>query len=505
MPNLPIYSIASALAQFNIHIAEIASNGLVNDSREVTTDSVFCAISGSLEDGRQYIDSALEQGAVLVIGQCHSVQQHGNIIERVIDGNKIDVIQFFELDKHLISLAQHYYGYPHRSMNMIGVTGTNGKTSTTQILANCFDALSYPSAVIGTTGAGRIGALTPIKNTTPGPTELSALLAKFKQQDIKHVVMEVSSHALDQHRVSPEMMDIAVFTNLSRDHLDYHGSMEAYASAKFKLFIKNPAQYAVVNGDDEYAKAWLNDNNTLEKLTVFGRDESISSYRTYVRAADIVHGQTGLQFTLETEQGSFQVKSKLIGDFNAENLLAAIAVLRASGITLNDIVDVLPNITPCDGRMETFDGETLATCIVDYAHTPDALENALKACRQHCQGELWLVFGCGGDRDQGKRALMGDIAEQFADHLVVTNDNPRNEAPELIVNDILSGCKQPEKITVMLDRAQAVKATLANANEKDMVLLAGKGHEDTIQIGNEIIEYSERKLVKSIYKQGASA
>ncbi len=499
------YSIADALALFDINVPDVESSALVNDSRLVGEHAIFCAVMGSQADGRQYIDLAIGAGAPMVIAQCHSAAQHGNVIERVGQNGKVSIVQFFELDKHLSTLAQCYYGYPHHALKMVGITGTNGKTSTSQMVANCFSALSQQSAVIGTIGAGQIGALIPTVNTTPGPTELNALLAKFVQEGTKVVAMEVSSHALDQHRVSPEMMDIAVFTNLSRDHLDYHNTMDEYAKAKFKLFTGTKSQVAVINGDDAFGNSWLTQLNDQQDVIAFGRTDRIAHYARYVKAKNVTCTTHGLSFTLETEKASFEVTSKLMGDFNVDNLLAATGVLRAADIAVEDIVRILPNIQACDGRMEAFSLTDKATCVVDYAHTPDALENALKACRQHCEGKLWVVFGCGGDRDQGKRALMGEIAERLANHVVLTNDNPRNEAPEMIVSNILSGCQHPEKITVILDRSQAVTSTLANAAPQDMVLLAGKGHENTIQIGSNIIQYSERELVMSIYDQTINA
>jgi len=501
MPRLAAFSIADALAPFNITIDNVPANALINDSRQANEHSIFCAVIGSLQDGRKYIDTAIEHGCPMVVAQCHSAQQHGNIIEKTVAGKKVNVVQFYQLDEQLTKLAQHFYGYPHHALTMVGITGTNGKTSTSQFVANCFNALGQESAVIGTIGAGRIGDLMPINNTTPGPTELNSLLAGFVQQGTKAVAMEVSSHALDQHRVSPDMMDIAVFTNLSRDHLDYHETMDEYAKAKFKLFTGSKAQVAVFNGDDAYGDTWLQKNQGQQETIVFGKKDRVAHHPRFVKAKHIKHSSNGLSFIVETEKEQHKVTSPLVGDFNVDNLLAAISVLRAAEFALVDIVNIIPTIQACNGRMETFHGLKKATTIVDYAHTPDALENALIACQQHCDGKLWVVFGCGGNRDTGKRAQMGAIAEKYADHVIVTNDNPRNEAPELIAQSILSGCQHPEKIGVVLNREQAVTSTLANAVVGDIVLLAGKGHEETIEIGDEIIEYSERKLVMSLYSQ----
>ena len=499
MPRLAAYSIAETLKGFDIEIDNVPANALVNDSRLANEHSIFCAVVGSQDDGRQYIDAAVANGTPLVIAQCLQKHQHGNVLTKNVDGKTVNIIQFFELDSKLTELAQCFYGYPHHALKMVGITGTNGKTSTSQFVANFFKLLDQPSGVIGTIGAGPVGQLAPIVNTTPGPTEFNQLLAGFVHQGIQAVAMEVSSHALDQHRVSPNMFDIAVYTNLSRDHLDYHKTMDAYAKAKFRLFTGDKSQTAVINGDDAYGNSWLAKQDNVDNIIVYGRNDRVAEYKRYVKAQQVKHTNKGLSFTLVTESEQIQIESPLMGDFNVDNLLAAISVLRAADAPMKQIVEKIPDIHACDGRMESFTQEDKPTCIVDYAHTPDALENALKASRQHCQGELWVVFGCGGDRDKGKRSMMGEVAERLSDHMVITNDNPRCEAPELIANDILGGCQAPEKIAVMLDRTQAVQATISNAANKDVVLLAGKGHENSIQVGKEIIEYNERELVKSIY------
>jgi len=505
------FSILATLALFDIKIEAIETANLVNDSRQVRAGDIFCAIIGSEQDGRQHIDNAIKNGAVLVLAQCQHSQQHGNVIAKpVVDKNEnnnasfIKVIQFYQLNNHLFSLAQAYYQNPQSKMTIIGITGTNGKTSTSQIIAKLLDACQLSCAVIGTVGAGKLSALVDINNTTPGATLLHQLLADFSKEAISKVAMEVSSHALQQGRVDSDLIDIAVFTNLSRDHLDYHKTMECYAEAKLKMFSQNKAQIAIFNGDDSQARLWLKDWTIDEQLIVYGRQTSISQYPCYLFASHIHTSSQGVSFTLESHLGSIEIVSPLIGDFNVDNLLAAIAVLIAEKISLKTIASVVKTISPIIGRMESFTSENLATAVVDYAHTPDGLEKALQACRQHCNGELWVVFGCGGDRDKGKRALMAQIAELGADHVVVTNDNPRSEVPELIANDVLAGFDKPEKVTVMLHREQAVTSTLSHAKADDIVLLAGKGHEDYILMANEKIAYNEREVVAQFYQNKAS-
>jgi UDP-N-acetylmuramoyl-L-alanyl-D-glutamate--2,6-diaminopimelate ligase len=314
--------------------------------------------------------------------------------------------------------------------------------------------------------------------------------------------MEVSSHALVQQRVSPALFDIAVFTNLSRDHLDYHQTMAAYAAAKKQLFLDNENQIAIMNADDATTQEWLTQWQHHENLWLYSIEQPVTQTSHYLRATNIAHHQQGIRFTLVTPNGDYEIASPLMGRFNIENLLAAISVLAAQQVAIADIVPHIPAIKTVMGRMETFSQRDKATTVVDYAHTPDGLKQALIACRQHCTGDIWLIFGCGGDRDKGKRAEMGEIAEQLADHVVITNDNPRTEAPEFIAQDILSGCKRPERVTIMLDRLQAIKTTIAKAKANDIVLLAGKGHEDYIEINHERIPYNERAFVASLYQQG---
>jgi len=501
------FSIYQTLLGFGIDLAELkdmTSGHMHNDSRTLAQGDVFCAVIGSSQDGRQYIDRAIESGAALILAQCQHEKQHGNLITRKTESSAIFIIQFYRLDFHLFALAKSYYQSPQDRLTVVGVTGTNGKTSTSQIIAKLMESCEKPCAVIGTAGAGTLDALQPLENTTPGPTQLHQLLFGFAQANIQNVAMEVSSHALEQRRITADLVDIAVFTNLSHDHLDYHQTMDKYADAKRQLFTGCAEQIAIINGDDNYGQSWLQNWPQEQDVIVYGRYADLSQYSAYVFAGDISHSADGVEFSLSSHLGTAKVKSSLIGDFNVENLLAAIAVLIAKKVPLTDIVNAVEAVTPIVGRMESYAAPGMPTSIVDYAHTPDALENALLACHQHCQGKLWLVFGCGGDRDKSKRAIMGKVAEQHADHVIVTNDNPRSEIPEMIARDILAGCQHPEKIAVMLDRQQAVISAISQAGDQDMVLMAGKGHEDYVVIGNEKLAYNEREVVRKQYNEAVS-
>lgn len=506
--NLPKanYSIASALAEFDISIDHLTTNNMVNDSRAVQKGDVFCAIIGTVQDGREYIDQALNNGAGLIIVQCQLAQQHGNIMYKSSAklGGKTPVVQFYQLDKKLFLLAQSYYQSPQENMLTVGITGTNGKTSTAITLASLLTNCHKKSAVIGTVGAGVFPKISQITNTTPGSTETFNLISNFAKQDVKYLTMEVSSHAIHQKRVLPELFDVAVFTNLSRDHLDYHETMKAYADVKFSLFNSQKAQLAVINADDAYANDWLKQTIVkTENLFLYGRNSEIKALPNagYAIAENIQHHQQGISFELRTHLGNCDIQSPQLGDFNIDNLLAAISVLLTQRFSLEDIKQAIIALSAVIGRMETFNGKDKPLAIVDYAHTPDGLEKALMAAKQHCTGELWVVFGCGGDRDKGKRPEMGAIAESYADHIIVTNDNPRTEAPEMIVSEILSGCKKMERITIILDRVQAIKSAFSHAKPEDCILFAGKGHEDYIVIGTEKVPYNERELVQAYYKK----
>ncbi|MBL4942376.1 MAG: UDP-N-acetylmuramoyl-L-alanyl-D-glutamate--2,6-diaminopimelate ligase [Colwellia sp.] len=488
---------------------------LTNDSRTINQGDIFCAIIGHAQDGRQYIEKAIANGAKLVLSECDNEAEHGKINSLSVDAAHVAVISFYQLNKKLFALASAYYQNPQKNMTMIGITGTNGKTSTSQLLGQLLTSCQKPCAIIGTNGAGMVDDLQELENTTPSATELVQLFAAFSQQKfdgekLSHLAMEVSSHALEQSRVTGSVFDIAVFTNLSRDHLDYHGTMADYAAAKRQLFTHNSEQIAVLNGDDAQVKLWLENWSTTQKsasqtlsskkVWLYGRSKYVRQQAQFVSCHHINHHSKGVNFTLHTHLGDIDIRSPLLGDFNIDNLLAVVAILLIEGIALATIAEKTSHIKAISGRMESFSHHNATTAVVDYAHTPDALEKALIACRQHCHGTLTVVFGCGGDRDKGKRPLMAQVAQKHADCLVITNDNPRTEAPMGIINDILSGLSDDCQATVIVNRKQAVLETLSTAQTADVVLLAGKGHEDYIILGENKINYNERQVVKDFFE-----
>jgi UDP-N-acetylmuramoyl-L-alanyl-D-glutamate--2,6-diaminopimelate ligase len=384
------------------------------------------------------------------------------------------------LRAQLGEIASRFFDRPSETLRVIGVTGTNGKTSIVQLLANALDGLGSRAATIGTLGAGLVGAIDAGERTTPDVISVHALLAQFRDAGAQSVAMEVSSHALDQHRVDAVAFDLAVFTNLTRDHLDYHGDMAAYGAAKAKLFAWPGLQAAVINVDDAFGRelaATLPHGVGRYRYGVDGADAEI-------RATAVRTGSDGLRFALATPWGEGEIASPLLGRFNVANLLAVAGCLGALGYTFAQIQDALARLRPVAGRMSRLGGgDSAPLVVVDYAHTPDALEQALTSLRAHCAGRLVCVFGCGGDRDRGKRPQMGAIAERLADRIIVTDDNPRSEDGDAIVADIVAGLANPRATTIQRDRARAIALALAQARAGDVVLIAGKGHEPYQEIG----------------------
>jgi UDP-N-acetylmuramoyl-L-alanyl-D-glutamate--2,6-diaminopimelate ligase len=360
-------------------------------------------------------------------------------------------------------------------MRVVGVTGTNGKTSCVQLLAQAWTTLGHRAATIGTLGAGVHGQLLEGERTTPDAISVHASLARFRDDGVSHVAMEVSSHALAQGRVAAVEFEAAAFTNLTRDHLDYHGSMEAYGAAKAKLFAMPGLRAAVLNSDDNFGRELA--DALPEGLRVL-RFSAAGDGAADVVAEDIVTSASGLTFQLRSPWGSRTLHSHLLGRFNVANLLAVIACLGALGEPFERVVQAVEQLQPVNGRMNRLGGlHGLPLVVVDYAHTPDALEQALTALRAHCAGKLICVFGCGGERDAGKRPLMGAIAARLADIAIVTDDNPRGEDGDAIVAQVVAGMTVAKAMAVERDRAVAIADALELARAGDVVLIAGKGHE----------------------------
>jgi len=447
---------------------ELAVSGLSLDSREIAEGDAFVALRGGKGHGIDFAARAVEQGARVILAEPPFA---------AVDAG-VPVIAVDKLRDNTGAIAARFFGEPSKSLDLIGVTGTNGKTSTVQLIAQALAFLGRKPATVGTLGAGMHGAVVEGERTTPDAISMQALLADFRDAGASHVAMEVSSHALEQGRVNALAFDVAVFTNLTRDHLDYHGTMEAYGAAKAKLFAFDGLRAAVINIDDPFgAKLAKGLGDGMAKLRTTMAGESTEK-DAEVRADIIVTSAKGLSFNLNTPWGMRTVRSALLGRFNVANLLAVAAVLGALGEPFDRIHAALEALEPVNGRMSRLGGDgRKPLVVVDYSHTPDALKQALLALRSHTKGKLICVFGAGGDRDQGKRPIMAGIAERLADVVIVTDDNPRTEDGDTIVAQIMEGFAHRDTVRVERDRAQAIALALADAKADDVVLIAGKGHE----------------------------
>ena len=445
---------------------DVAVSGLVLDSRQVQPGDAFVCVAGFGAHGLNFVEQARANGAVAILYDAPAPE-----------GLEVpaDAIAVPGLRARMGAMADTFHGQPSRSMTMVGVTGTNGKTSTVQLLGQAWQLQGISSGSIGTLGVGLYGQVVPTGFTTPLVLQMHQVLAQLRAAGAAATAMEVSSHALDQGRVDAVHYDIAVFTNLTRDHLDYHGDMASYGAAKARLFQRAGLKQAVVNLDDAYAQQLLAlIDPALDVIGVSSRAASGAR----LQARNIVLDGRGLHFQLCADGAAAQVDSPLLGRFNVDNLLAVAGVLLAQGNSVASIAALLCQLRPIAGRMNKLGGQAgQPTVVVDYAHTPDALLQALTSLEDHVDGLLACVFGCGGDRDTGKRPQMAAVAEQHADRVIVTDDNPRTEDGERIVADILAGFARPAAVTVQRDRARAIDGAIATASAGDVVLIAGKGHE----------------------------
>jgi UDP-N-acetylmuramoyl-L-alanyl-D-glutamate--2,6-diaminopimelate ligase len=465
----------------------ILITGIQSDSRKVKVGDCFFALKGVFEYGQKYIDEAIQNGAVAVIYEAHMPLNLS-----------IPSFHLPALAQNLGKIACRFYDYPAKQLNAIGVTGTNGKTTIAYLLTQAYTQLADKAFYIGTLGVGPVGAIHETGMTTPGPIDLQRMCHEYSSQAYQQLVMEVSSHALDQYRIDGIPFKQAIFTNLTHDHLDYHGTMDAYAKAKARLFSWPNLETIIVNADDPMHALMLKNVTPQAKI-----------YRTAIyHPADIkVISQSwslnGMHLDLQTPWGNAHLESSLLGEFNVYNILAVFTSLMDNGFSLSAVQSIIANLKPPPGRMEVVSKKPLV--IVDYAHTPAALENVLLTLK-HFQsktqaGALWVVFGCGGDRDPYKRPEMGKIAENLADSIVITSDNPRTEAPLSIINQVLKGIRFPNQVIQIEDRKLAILSALEDAKPEDIILIAGKGHEDYQLIGQEKFYFSDKEVVENYMQQ----
>ena len=473
--------IASIDPVFNRKIGALQLN-----SQLVESGDVFIALPGMTADGRDYIDSAVQKDASVVLFEKQaSTRSDGMVRDTLLVGVN-------NLKHKLGYIASRYHTNPSRALNVIGLTGTNGKTTTAYLVAQALSFCDIPCAYSGTIGSGWVENLKPVELTTADSITLQSQLAEFVSQNAKALTIEVSSHGLDQGRANAVEFQTAVFTNLTQDHLDYHQTMEAYAKAKQRLFEFDSLQSVVINSDDSFGRVLI---EVCEKRQLKCIRYGLQSGD--LRAGNIVLSDRGMKFDVDEGGHSVAVSASMIGRVNVYNLLATIGVLRANNIDMNAIAALLPQLKAPPGRMELYRySQAQPGVVVDFAHTPDALERALKSLRELCRGKLIVVFGCGGDRDQAKRPQMGAAAETYADEVIVTDDNPRTEPADEIVSQILEGMNK--EVIVLHDRRQAIRHAINMATVDDLILVAGKGHEQTQSIGAQRFAMSDRIMVPEI-------
>ena len=470
-------------------------SGLQLDSRQLQQGNIFIALPGIQVDGIEFVAQALQAGVAAII---HETYLEDDALQQQAQEEGVLLIQLDGLSAKLGEIAARYYGHPSRNMTVIGVTGTDGKTSVSHFIAQAIKALGQQSAVIGTIGNGLLGEEKIATHTTPNAIELQNLFGEMRKQSVSSVSMEVSSHGLHQGRVNGVEFDVAVLTNLGRDHMDYHKSMHAYADAKRALFYLRGLRAVVLNCDDDFGCMLALELEDSVPIYGYGfGDDMQPNMVARVKGGDLKLDSQGLRFSVACGGQKFDLRSPMFGRFNANNLLAVITSLMVLGLPLSEAVELAHRLKAVPGRMQLIERPATANVVVDYAHTPQALSAALQSLRSHLadsdeiSGQLICVFGCGGDRDKGKRALMGAAAEKYADKVFITNDNPRTESPVAIAADILEGIEQREHVQLELDRAQAIRMALDLACENDVVLIAGKGHEDYQIIGSEYFEFSD--------------
>lgn len=471
---------------------ELEVHGIRYDSRQVTPGDLFVCITGFKRDGHDFLEAAWAAGAVAAL------VERSDLSAKALKGGT--VVQVADARQSLALVASRFYGHPSRKLAMVGVTGTNGKTTTTYLVESVLRHAGHQVGLIGTIGYHCDGVQMEAARTTPESCDLQALLERMACMGADSVVMEVSSHALALHRVDSCEFDVAVFTNLTQDHLDFHGTMEAYRSAKLSLFerlgvgsTKTMEKAAVVNLDDPAADLFLGASRVTRYTYSVQRPADLS-------ATDIRMGPDGIQCRLQTPWGATAIRSPLLGRYNLSNILAAAATGLHLGVDLPAVADGIAALRHVPGRCERVEEGQEFSVMVDYAHTPDALRRVLQMARQCCPGRLIVLFGCGGDRDRGKRPVMGEAALQLADFTVITSDNPRSEDPHQIIEEVEIGAKKVwghgKGYVTILDRGMAIREALSLAGRGDMVMIAGKGHEAYQILRDRTIPFDDRQVAR---------
>ena len=483
-PGIPLSQLFAGMDDIGIN-ANPTISSLHLDSREVEPGGLFFAIPGSSLDGRNYIPQAIRSGA--------SAVAYDPLNWMAIDNTSVPSIEVPRLQRRIGKIADVFYNHPSSKLHVVGITGTNGKTTCAWLVAQALDELGSCCGLLGTLGSGLMSKIQSESLTTPNAIQLQKRLSDLLDAGAEFACMEVSSHALDQSRTSGTRFQTVVFTNLSQDHLDYHGTFANYRNAKARLFEEEHSSCSILNIDDEFGK-WLVDRARTDKVVTYGQGKSD------IQLLNIESSLQGLQILLSIEDEVFQIQSKLLGRINAINLTAVAAVLHSLGHTAERIAQALETLNPVSGRLEQLAGmKNKPRVFIDFAHTPDGLKLVLDSLKELTEGNLWCVFGCGGDRDKIKRAAMGAVAESKADKVVLCDDNPRTEDPKAILTDILEGMTTTP--VVQHDRYKAIRFAITKASPDDIVLVAGKGHEQTQIFADRTIEFNDRAVVEEILGQ----
>lgn len=469
------------------------------DSRYIESGDLFIAIKGFNTNGELYINEAISKGAVAILVES---KKKFFLLKKKNVYNFTPIIYFYKLNQYLSNIAGRFYGYPSLFLKLVGVTGTNGKTTITHLLANWVELLGEKSAVMGTLGNGILDNIQPSVCTTASAIDTQKILTNFINKNIRFVAMEVSSHGLDQYRVDALYFDVAIFSNLSRDHLDYHHDIKDYKLAKWRLFNELHVENYIINIDDDVGYQWLLCLPTAVAVTMRNVLPKFWSGR-WICLVKVNYNLYGTEIFFRSSWGNGIIYSQLLGMLNVSNLLLTLGALLVMGYSLESLLSCASFLKPVCGRLEVLRAYNYPTIIIDYAHTPDAFAKVLIFIKSFCKGKIWSIFGCGGDRDRGKRAVMGYIAEQYSNYIIITNDNPRTENPEFIIKDIVCKIKNSKKIQIIQNRVHAINSAIAQAKSEDFIIVFGKGHETYQILENDCVVSSDQNIVKNFFNKSS--
>lgn len=481
--------------------SKISVTGLSLDSRSTCKGDLFFALQGLQQHGLEYGQQAIANGAAALVWESSSQVKASEL------PSNVPCLEIDNLQQKLGLICQRFYNNSSAQMNVIAVTGTDGKTSVSQFIAQALKQLDLACGVIGTLGYGVYPNLDDASHTTPDAVRMHGMLSSMQASDVNNVVLEASSHGLSQGRLNGVEVDTAVFTNLGRDHMDYHRSIDNYFNSKRLLFQSTKLKNAVINIDDESGRRLAQEFSSQLNVITYSIKSKAINIEPYINATNIKYVAGETSFEIESSWGKAKVKSRLFGSFNISNLLAVMGTLLASDVAFEDAVTAISAVSTVPGRMEFITlennpiGKKLPAVVIDYAHTPQALINVLKVLREHCTGKLWCVFGCGGNRDQGKRKLMAQAVEQYADIAVVTDDNPRFEDPKEITNEIQLGFSSSSSHSLIHDRQNAIEHAIQHASAEDVVLIAGKGHEAVQIVKGHCLPFDDKQAAVEVLQK----